>query len=282
MNATGQVQKAGSSSTARRTVLLGWAAKGVVYISLAFIVLQMAFRSAPEQATTTGALEYIATTGPGRIALIVLGLGLIAFAVGRILEVTTLATSEIDTKDRVLAVVLAVVYTALAITAFGIVAAADSSGGGSGGGGGGGAEKKGSAFLLDLPAGRVIVALIGLAVIAVGVYSIYEGLKRRFLGTLRTGEMSSGVRASTGRIGTVAYVTKGAILMLIGFFFLRSALTYDPQEARGLDGALREIADESWGQAALVLVALGLLAYGAFALIEARYRRVGVSATGTT
>jgi hypothetical protein len=269
-------KSAGRSETARKVVLVGWAAKGVVYLTLAYLVLQMAFGSSSEEASTTGALQFIASQTPGKIALVVLGLGLLAYAVGRILEVTTLAGPGIETKDKVEAGVLAAIYTALAITAFGIVGI-----GGGGGGGGGGKEKQGSAFLLGLPGGRWIVGALGLAVIAFGAFQAYKGIQQKFLPTLRTGEMSSGLRAATTKIGTAAYVTKGLILALLGYFFISSAVKYDPQEAKGLDAALQEVAQESWGTVVLALVALGLLAYAAFAFLESRYRRVGVSAAGT-
>jgi hypothetical protein len=271
-------KSAGRSETARKVVLFGWAAKGVVYVALAYLVLQMAFGQASQDASTTGALRLIAQTAPGKIVLIVVGVGLIAFAVGRILEVTSLAGPQIEAKDKVMAVVLAVIYASLALTAFSIVGLAGSSSGG----GGGGSEQQGSALLLGLPGGRWIVGLVGLAVIVFGAKQAYEGVQHTFLGTLRTGEMSSGMRSATEKLGTAAYVTKGAILALVGWFFLQSAVTYNPDEAKGLDAALQEIAAQTWGQVVLTLVAIGLLAYGAFAFVEARYRRVGSSASGTT
>ena len=277
--ANGAVQsgkRAGRSDTARKVVLVGWAAKGVVYLTLAYLVLQLALGSSSEEASTTGALELIAGGTAGKIALVVLGLGLLAYAVGRILEVTTLAGPGIETKDKVEAGVLAFIYTSLAITAFGIVGI-----GGGGSGGGQGKEKEGSAFLLGLPAGRWIVGLVGLAVIAFGAFQAYKGVKQKFLPTLKTGEMPPGLRAATGKIGTAAYITKGLILALVGYFFINSAVQYDPDEAKGLDAALQEVAQESWGQVALALIAVGLLAYAAFAFLESRYRRVGVSAAGT-
>jgi hypothetical protein len=271
-------KQAGRSETARKVVLFGWAAKGVVYLTLAYLVLQMAFGSAPQDASTTGALQFLASKTPGKVALVVLGLGLLAYAVGRILEVTTLAGPGIETKDKVQAGVLALIYTALAITAFGVVGIGGSGGGG---GGGGGKEQQGSAFLLGLPGGRWLVGLLGLAVIGFGAYQAYKGIQQEFLPTLRTGEMPQGLRDATGKIGTAAYVTKGAILALLGYFFISSAVQYDPQEAKGLDAALQEVAQESWGTVVLSLVALGLLAYAAFCFLESRYRRVGISAAGT-
>ena len=269
-------KQAGRSETARKVVLVGWAAKGVVYLALAYLVLQMAFGSSSQDASTTGALKLIAGQTHGRIALVVLGLGLLAYAVGRVLEVTTLAGPDIDTKDKVTAGVLAFLYTSLAITAFGLAGI----GGGSGGSGGGG-EQQSSAFLLGLPGGRWLVGLLGLAVIAFGAYQGYKGVQQKFLPTLRTGEMSSGLRSATTKIGTAAYVTRGVILALVGFFFISSAVQYDPQEAKGLDAALQEVSQQSWGPVVLALIALGLLAYAVFAFLESRYRRVGSSATGT-
>lgn len=269
---------AARSETARKAVLLGWAAKGVVYVALAWIVLQSAFGAAPEQSSTTGALQLIAQSAPGRIALMVLGVGLLAFAVGRILETTVLAEPQVGARDKAQAVVLALVYTSLAVTAFSIVGLA----GGSGGGSGGGSEQQGSAFLLGLPAGRWLVGLLGLLVVAFGLYEVYLGVKQKFWGTLRSADMSPAMRSASTKIGIAAYVTKGLIFVLLGYFFLQSALSYDPSEAKGLDAALREVSQAAYGQVLLSLVALGLLAYGLFAFIEARYRRIGSSASGTT
>ncbi len=269
-------QQAGSSETARKVVLVGWAAKGVVYLALAYLVAQMAFGSSSEQASTTGALQKIAQAGPGKITLIVLGVGLLAFAVGRILEVTTLAGPKIDVKDKIEAVVLAVVYTSLAFTAFSIVGLAGGSSGG-----GGSSEQKSSNFLFGLPGGRYLVGLLGLIVIGVGVHSAVKGIKQDFMPTLRTGEMPATVRKLTPRLGVAAHVTKGAILALVGYFFVQAAVTYDPQKARGLDAALREVSQQSWGRVVLVIIAIGLLAYAVFTFLEARYRKVGSSATST-
>ncbi|MGI8536972.1 MAG: DUF1206 domain-containing protein [Mycobacteriales bacterium] len=268
---------AGRSGAARKIVLIGWAAKGVVYLALAYLVLQLAFGSAPQQATTNGALQYVAQTAPGAIAIVLLGVGLLAYAVGRVLEVTTLALPSIDAKDKAQAAVLALLYVSLALSAFSIVGLVS----GSGSSGGTSTEKQGSTLLLGLPGGRVIVAVVGLVVVVAGLYQAYQGVQQVFLGTLRTGEMSGSLRSAAGKIGTVAYVTKGAILVLLGYFLVQSALTYDPSKARGLDAALREVAQRSWGKVVLVLVAVGLLAYALFTFLEARYRKVGVSATGT-
>lgn len=275
-----RAEQAGRSTTARKVVLAGWAAQGVVYLALAYLVLQMALGSSEQEASTTGALQKIAQTAPGVVTLVGLGVGLLAFAVGRVLEVTTLARPDVDGKDKIVAGVLALVYTALAVTAFSIAGLAGGSAG-SGGGGGGSAEQQSSTFLFGLPAGRYLVGLLGLIVVALGVRQAYKGIEQAFLPTLRTQAMPDGLRSAAGKLGTAAYVTKGAILALVGFFFLYAAVTYDPAEARGLDAALREVGQQSWGRIVLVLIAIGLLAFALFSFLQGRYRKVGSSASGT-
>lgn len=270
-----------ASSIGRSVVLVGWAAKGIVYVALAWLVLQMALGTAPQQASTTGALEYIASSAPGKLALVLLGIGLLAYAVGRVLEVTVMAQPSVDGKEKAIGFVLAFVYLSLAISAFTIVGVVGSSSG-SGSGSGSGAQQQGTAILLGLPAGQFLVAAVGIAVAALGIHSAYGGVQKKFFATLRQGEMTSTVRTWTSRIGMAAYVAKGAIFVLFGWFLVQAALSYNADEAAtGLDGALRRVADETWGAALLVAVAVGLLAYGVFCEIEARYRRVGASARGT-
>jgi len=265
---------AAGSDTARMLVLVGWAAKAVVYFGLAWLVFQLALGSASEDTSTTGALQLLEERSGSSLVLVALGIGLLLYAGGRILEVTTLASSDMETKDRVQAGVMSLVYVVLAISAFAVATS-------SGGGGSGSQEQQGAALVLDLPLGRFLVGVAGLGGIALGGYSAWKGVQRDFLPTLRTGEMSPTVRTWSERLGVAAYVTKGAIFALLGWFLLQAAITYDAAEAVGLDGALSRVAQASWGKAVLLAVSAGLLAYALFCAIEARYRKVGVSAGGT-
>jgi hypothetical protein len=247
-------------------------------VALAWLVLQLARGTSSAATDTTGALQLIDEASGGGLALYVLAAGLLAYAVGRILEVTTLATSEMDAKEKVQAVVVSLIYLALAVTALTLARKAGSD---SGGGGGGSGEQQGTAVLFGLPAGRAIVGLLGLGGLALGAYSAYKGVTQAFLPTLRTSEMSATVRTWATRLGVAAYVTRGVIFGLVGWFLLQAAIDYDAEEAVGLDVAQRTVADAGWGRAVLTAIAVGLLAYGLFCWLEARYRRVGVSAGGT-
>jgi hypothetical protein len=59
----------------------------------------------------------------------------------------------------------------------------------------------------------------------------------------------------------------------VGVFLIQAAIAFDPNKAKGLSQSLASLADSSWGRLVLWAVALGLMAFGAFTLAEARYRR---------
>jgi hypothetical protein len=72
----------------------------------------------------------------------------------------------------------------------------------------------------------------------------------------------------------VGHAARAVVFGLIGIFLLRAAWQFDPNEAIGLDGALRKLAQQRYGDLWLGLAAAGLLAYALYCFVEARYRRV--------
>ena len=86
--------------------------------------------------------------------------------------------------------------------------------------------------------------------------------------------MNGTTRTWAVRSGVAGLAARGVIFAIVGVFLAKAAYEYDPQEAVGIDGALAKLADQAWGTWLLAAVAIGLLAYGAFCLVQARYRRV--------
>jgi hypothetical protein len=75
--------------------------------------------------------------------------------------------------------------------------------------------------------------------------------------------------------GRVGYAALGVVFTIIGIFLIVAAFQHNPGKAVGLDGALLELTRQPFGQLLLGIVALGLIAYGIFSFVEARYRHVG-------
>jgi hypothetical protein len=123
--------------------------------------------------------------------------------------------------------------------------------------------------LLQHSGGRILVVVIGLAVIAVGGYHVYKGGTKKFLEELR-GHPGTW----TTRAGQVGYIAKGVALAIVGFLFVAAGVHKQAKEASGLDGALRSLRDQPFGTVLLVLMALGFAAYGIYSFARARYAKV--------
>jgi hypothetical protein len=160
-----------------------------------------------------------------------------------------------------------VLYAGLAVGTFAILA-------GSTGGGSSQEEDTATAVVLDLPLGRVLVAAAGLAFVVGGLVNAYRALSGSFRDDLREEAMHAAARPCYVAFGVVGHLARAVVFVLIGIFLVRAAWQYDPDEAIGLDEALRKIADEPYGPLLLGAVALGLAAYGLFCLVQARYRDV--------
>src|SRR5256885_8190206 len=126
----------------------------------------------------------------------------------------------------------------------------------------------------DLPAGRWLVLLVGLAFVAGGVGIGVRAVQTRFEQALDTHKSSRPVRLAVRVLGVVGQAARALVCAAAGGFLGYAAITYDPTKAKGLDGTLREFARTSAGPFLLLLVASGLIAFGLYSFCEARWRRV--------
>ena len=114
--------------------------------------------------------------------------------------------------------------------------------------------------------------IIALGVCAVGVYFVQKGVRRTFVDDITTPPGTLGTWLL--RIGTAGYIAKGVAVTVIGILFGVAAVTADPSEASGLDGALKSLVALPFGVILLAAVALGLIAYGVYCMLRARYARL--------
>jgi len=76
------------------------------------------------------------------------------------------------------------------------------------------------------------------------------------------------------RVGRAGLIARGVVFALIGVFLVQAARYQDPGQAIGLGGALQKLADQTYGQIWLGLVAVGLCMYGLYSFVQARYGRL--------
>jgi cytochrome bd-type quinol oxidase subunit 2 len=265
-------QRAADSKWLDRTARLGFVARGVVYAIVAGIAMRLAFGvGSSEQANKQGALQAIADQPLGRGVLVQLAIGLAGYALWRFSEAATGYRDEEDEKKRTAKRVASVgkgaIYAAFCVSAISVVVGHSS-------GNGEQQPKSWTARVLEWPAGPLLVALAGIAILAGGVYLVVRGLTTKFEKKLEMARMGPAMRRSTTVLGLVGSVGRGVVFGLLGVLLVGAALDHDPNQAQGIDGTLRTIADGAYGQILLFLTALALFAFAAFSFVEARYRRM--------
>lgn len=83
-----------------------------------------------------------------------------------------------------------------------------------------------------------------------------------------------GVRRWAVLMGRAGHLARASVLLLLGGFAVQEAFTSDAVQAASLGKVLQSLEAQPSGFLALAAAGLGLAAYGAFGLIEARYRRI--------
>jgi hypothetical protein len=144
---------------------------------------------------------------------------------------------------------------------------------------------KTTATVFDWPAGRWIVGIAGLCILGAGVWNAYRAVTKKFEEKWETGRMSQTERKWGGYAGVAGHLARAVVFGLIGIFVTKAAIDYNPRDAIGLDGALQKLSQHSYGPWLLGLTAAGLICYGLFCLVDARYRDVstgGSSSRGRT
>lgn len=249
----------------------GLVAKGISYVIVAVLALAVAFGETARPEDREGALQRIAGESWAKPLLIVLAFGFAAYVVWRLAQAFFDRDNEGEgpkgLAKRAAALGKAVLYAGLCFVTVKLLVDARSSSTGGG-------EKKATAVVLDWPGGTWIVGLAGVAIIGAGAFNAYRAVTQKFEDDLDQGEMSEAEERWYGRIGTLGHAARAVVFGLIGTFLVKAALEYDPNEAIGLDGALAKLAGQTAGPYLLGLTAAGLLCYGLFCFVQARYRRV--------
>ena len=247
----------------------GIATRGVVYGLVGFLALELALGVGGKTTSQSGALATIARQPLGEVLLIVVAVGLAAYASWRLFTAAfgSLETQEHETARRLAALGSGIAYAGLCFTAARILTGSASSGGSS-------SPKTETAGVLGWPGGTVIVAAIGVVVIVVGLVQAYRGLSQDFLEECDTGRMSVSVERGFTALGVFGHLARAVVFGLVGYGLITAALDYSPHSAVGLDGALQKLSHSTDGPLLLGIVAAGLLGFGLYSIVDARYHRV--------
>ena len=254
-----------------RLARLGFLAKGAVYVLVGALAAAAAAGSGAAQGSE-GALQSLLSEPFGRVILGLIALGLAGYATWRF--ASAILNPEHDgTAKRIFHFGTGVVHTGLALASARMAL--------SGRGGGGDSDQRAvhwTAEVMARPLGGIAVALAGALVAGYGLQQLYRGFTADLDDQLDLGRLRPGRARWVVTIARTGLAARGVVFALIGVFLIIAAVQSDPAEARGLGGALRTLEQQPYGPWLLALVALGLIAYGIYQLVRARYRRIDTPA----
>ena len=262
----------GTAQEVRESEPVGWlarfgfAGRGLVYLVLGVLAVQVAVGHSA-RADKNGALATIKDKPFGGVLLVVLAISFAGYAVWRLLDGVVGHREEDGAKrwgKRAASFARGLVYAVLAYSTAHFVVSSP------------GRDKTEplTARVMGVTGGRTVVGLVGAALVVGGLYMAVRGIREKFLKKLDLRSAGSGLRSAVKAVGVVGLVGRGLVLALIGGFLLQAAWTFDPDKAKGLDASLKSLADAPFGPVLLALAAVGLLAFGLWSWVEARYRRV--------
>ncbi len=254
-----------------RVARVGFAARGVVYIVIGLLAVALARgRSTGEQADKKGALRAIAGKPFGHALLVIIAVGLVGYSLWRFSEAIWGKRDETDTKKRTAkrlsSAAKGVLYATFAGSAISVVTGSSTSSND------GKQQKAWTARVMAWHGGRGIVAVAGTLIIVGGAYLVYRGIAHKFEKKLNMAAMSHRTERVTRVLGTFGVAARGAVFLMAGLLVVKAAVKFDPSQAEGIDGTLHAIARQTYGQLLLFVSAVGLVAFGLYSFIEARYR----------
>jgi uncharacterized membrane protein YidH (DUF202 family) len=253
----------------------GLVAKGISYGIVGGLAVDVAVGHGGEATSRQGALQTLAQNTLGKVLLILLAIGFACYAAWRFVQAVAERSEDDGEKSKAKVwgkragyVGRGLIYAGLTVSTIEILVGA-------------GQQQSQNqkaqhttAVVLGWPAGRWLVGIAGIAIVGAGLWNLYRGIARTFEDRWRVGSMSDTERTWGGRAGVVGHVARFVVFGLIGVFAVKAAIEYDPQNAVGLDGALQKLAHASYGPYLLGVTAFGLVCYGVYCLVDARYRDV--------
>ncbi|MET8809890.1 DUF1206 domain-containing protein [Streptomyces sp. NPDC004546] len=270
----GEARRAATGKAMAVAARGGFAARGLLYVLVGVIALQIAFGQdgGRRQADRGGALEELSGKPFGAAMLWIVGVALAGMGLWRLSEAVFGGAGPDGAKPskRVAAAgrFLVYVFATYSVLSY---AAGDR---GSGSGSSDGRTEDVTAMALRWPGGQWLVGLAGAAVVVVGLWMAVRAVRKKFRKNLRTGAMSRRAARMTDLFGVVGGAARGAVLAMAGVFAVVAAARHQPGKAKGMDDTLRSFRELPAGPWLLVLVALGLAAFGAFSWCNARWRKL--------
>jgi hypothetical protein len=238
-----------------------------LYLLLALLAVELLTEGKSKDADTRGVLHQLAHQDGGPILLVLLAIGFAGFALWHAYVALVTDRQRHERSRQVGDAARAVVYGLLCALAVSFLATSKRSGNTDQ------TDKTWTARVLHWPAGRVLVVIVGLGLLAGAAYLLWRAVAAHAQDEPAVVDAAPRETTSIEVLGRIGNIARAALLGLVGAFLVDAAIEYDPDKTVGLDGALKRILDQSYGDVLVVLVALGFAAFGVYSIARAWVNR---------
>lgn len=246
---------------------MGFAAIGAVYVLMGVLALLAAVgQHSGVRADKEEAVERLQDLPAGNVLLGLISAGLLGYIIWRF----TQAIRDTECKGngpkgwafRLWYVCSGLFYSGLALYAGRLALHGRAHKGGD-------APQNLTAKVLEWPAGDWLIILLGLVIIGAGLFQGYRAFSGRVETDVNARRLSNNQELLVYRAAQVGVTARGVVVAIIGYFFLQAGWQARAGAVGSTDEALGLLA--AMGPMALGTVAAGLLAYGLYSLVQARY-----------
>lgn len=265
-------RQATTSQLVESLARLGYMVRGLVYMVIGILALQVALGVGGALTDPQGAIVRLGSTPVGDVVLLVVLIGLIGYALWDVIQgLFDPFHKGSDLKgiaERVGKLVSAVFYGILALTTYGLITPGTAAAGGSQ------TTQQATASILSYSWGPAAIAIAGVIIILAGLLQFGQGLSREFDRQFQPYALNSTERLWINRLGRFGTAARGVVFVLVGLFLFLAGYQHNPSQAQGISGALAALLHQPYGPWLLGIVALGLIAFGIYSALSGYWLRL--------
>ncbi len=264
-------QEAIANPWLERYILIGYAAKGTVYLSIGILALQAAI-SEHEAAGTYSTLTWLTDRPLGKVLVCLLAIALIGYVLRRLFQTILLPGYSNPWSIKCLGkrigyIMSGLSYAGVAYSALNIVlelGEADDT------------IEDLASELFEQQIGEWLILLGGIGVTTVGLFYIYGAYSGSYISELESDELHHRLEKWTIRIGKLGVAARGLAFVLMGVFLIQATISGNSELAGGLENTLRLISTKPLGWLWLGSIGVGMICYGVYMFVAAVYRRYAI------
>ena len=256
----------------RQYILLGYIAKGIIYLLIGVFAVQAAVFYDREATGTYLSLTSLAEQPLGKLFVFMLAIALMGYVLRRLFQIILLPRySTISGFERLFKqagyMMSGLSYAGVAYSALNIALKTG--------------EYDNTAEdladeLFELPIGEWLIFLGGIAVLTVGILYIWGAYTGSYISEFESSDIHHRLEKWTRRVGKYGVAARGVSFVITGIFIVQAALVGNSEFAGGLQNALQALVAQPLGELWLGLIGLGFVAYGLYMFVAAKYRRYAI------